>query len=205
VADFYHVFNRGNGRKQLFFEPQGYQAFLRLLRDAPDVGSVRILAYCVMPNHWHLVVWPIHQSALSSYMRWVTGAHARHWNEVRERKGWGHVYQERFRALPIVREQHLLTVLRYVEANPVRARLVSSAADWPWSSHAQVRDESAPPLTPWPMPKPALWSSLVNERLDDEELNAIRDAGHRGVPIGTEVCRRSRRNDRVGEILFNCP
>jgi hypothetical protein len=99
-----------------------------------------------------------------------------------------------------------VTVLRYVEANPVRASLVSSAADWPWSSHAPVQDEFAPLLTPWPMPKPVNWSALVNERPEEEELEAIREAGRRGVPIGTGQLRRPRRRkDRVAEILLSCP
>ncbi len=205
VAEFTHVFNRGNNRRQLFFEPKDYQAFLRLLRDAPNAAAIRLLAYCLMPNHWHLVVWPHDQPALSSYMRWVTGEHARTWNEVRGLKGWGHVYQDRFHALPIQRELHLLTVLRYVEANPVRANLVPSAADWPWSSHSPVQDECAPALTPWPMPKPLNWSALVNDQPEEQELQAIREASRRGVPIGTGPLRRQRRRDRVTEILLTCP
>jgi putative transposase len=190
-ADYYHVLNRGQLRQQLFAKPADYQVFLSLLGIAPNGPQVPILGYCIMPNHWHLVVTPVSQPALSAYLHWVSGTHALQWNRSRKRTGLGHVYQARFKAFPIRYERHLLTVLRYVEANPVRAGLVGHAADWPWSS-ASPQSAAAVRLAAWPMPKPASWHALLDGEMDYRELDEVREAARSGCELDAPVRPRGR-------------
>ena len=88
-----------------------------------------------MPMHWHVVLWPEAEGQLSSFLRWLTLTHSIRWHSHHHSTGSGHVYQNRFKAFAVAEDDHLLTVLRYVERNPLRAGLVS-AEDWPWSSLA---------------------------------------------------------------------
>src|SRR5579864_3129721 len=130
----YHVLNRGNGRSRVFRKDGDYRAFVRLLQAAGERVPMRLLAYCLMPNHFHLLVWPRKDRALSRWMQWLLTAHVRRYH--RHYHSSGHVWQGRFKAFPIEQDEHLLTVLRYVERNPLRASLVERAESWPWSSLA---------------------------------------------------------------------
>ncbi len=128
----YHVINRGNGRAQVFHADGDYQAFIGLLSQACERLPMRLLAYCLMPNHFHLALWPHHDGDLSRWMHWLLPAYVRRYQQWHESSG--HVWQGRFKAFPIAQDEHLLTVVRYIELNPVRARLVARADDWRWSS-----------------------------------------------------------------------
>jgi putative transposase len=130
----FHAINRGNCRMPIFEKPADYLAFLRLLEEGRERVGVRLLAYCLMPNHWHLVLWPRRAQDLSDYFRWVCTTHVRRWRAHRRSGGEGHLYQGRFKSFPIQRDEHLLAVMRYVEANARRAGLVERAEDWPYGS-----------------------------------------------------------------------
>ena len=95
---------------------------------------MRVLAWCVMSNHWHLVLWPRGDGDLSEFMRWLTVTHTQRWHAAHHTSGTGPLYQGRFKSFPIQEDDHLLTVLRYVERNPLRANLVKRADEWRWSS-----------------------------------------------------------------------
>ena len=126
------------------------------MRAAADRVPMRVLAYVLMPNHWHLVLWPEHDGAISAYIKWLAGTHACHFNG-RYRYS-GAVYQSRFRSVPTHSEVELLRVLRYVEANPVRAGLVPRAERWEWSS---VAPSPVMALAPSPVPRPPQWLELL--------------------------------------------
>ena len=167
AGQIYHVLNRGVQRRLLFAGDAEYGEFVRLLRRVADRRHVTLHAFCLMPNHWHLIVRPETKDALSPYVQWLAGTHARRHNAFRGATGLGHVYQGRFRCVPVKDERQLLTVLRYIEANPLRARLVSRAEDWRWSSlwtriHPQPSKYSVR-LTPPPITLPSNWLALVNE------------------------------------------
>ena len=132
--DVYHVLNRANARRTLFEDDGDYAAFERVLVQACERLSMRLLAYCVMPNHWHLVAWPRQDGDLSRFMNWLTLTHTQRWHQHRHTVGEGHVYQGRFKSCPVETNEYLLSVCRYVERNPVRAGLVERALDWRWSS-----------------------------------------------------------------------
>ncbi|MFO0697910.1 MAG: transposase [Nitrospira sp.] len=119
-------------RRPVFHADGDYRAFLELLAAAKAKHPVKILAFCLMPNHFHLVLQPIHDASLSPFMHWWMTSHVRRYH--RYYRSHGHVWQGRFKSFPIQQDGHLLTVLRYVLHNPVRARLVEQAGEWPWSS-----------------------------------------------------------------------
>jgi len=120
----YHVLNRGNGRQRVFHKEADYAAFVRLFDEAQVRCPMRVLAYCLMPNHFHLVVWPWGDGDLSRWMQWLQTTHVRRYHE--HYRSTGHVWQGRFKAFPIQEDEHLLTVLRYVERNPLRAGLAAA-------------------------------------------------------------------------------
>ena len=113
----YHVLNRGNCRMDIFSKPGDFQSFLKLLEEGRRHHGMRILGYCLMDNHWHLVLWPRHGRDLSRFMAWVSTTHVRRWREHRRSAGEGHLYQGRFKSFLIQDDRHFLTVLRYVEAD----------------------------------------------------------------------------------------
>ena len=124
----FHVLNRGNGQERVFHKDADYAAFLKAIREGDERTPFRLVAYCLMPNHFHLVVWPRRDGELSAFMKWVMNAHVRRYHGHYHSSG--HIWQGRFNAFPIEHDDHLLTVLRYVERNPLRANLVERAEDW---------------------------------------------------------------------------
>ncbi|MGD0769116.1 MAG: transposase [Tepidisphaeraceae bacterium] len=182
----YHVLNRSNARRRLFHKDADYEAFLELLGEAVERMPMRVLAFCLMPNHWHLVLWPSQDGELSLFMRWLSNTHVRRYHQHYHSYGEGHVYQGRFKSFPIQDDGHLLTVLRYVEANPLRAKLVSRAQDWPWSSLSCRRSpkKKVKLLSDAPLDRPRNWSALVNESLEGPALDAVHASVARGRPFG---------------------
>lgn len=181
----YHVLNRGNGRAKVFHAEGDYQAFVGLLSQASQRVPMRLLAYCLMPNHVHLALWPHQDGDLSKWMQWLLTAHVRRYHRWHESSG--HVWQGRFKAFPIEHDAHLLTVLRYIEQNPMRAGLVARAEDWRWSSaHHRVGSIPGPSLEGGPVPRPEPWLAWVNTSLGEMEIQRIRQSVNRGAPFGSE-------------------
>jgi len=180
-------------RLPMFKKNADYAAFEQVLARAlgrPD--APRLLAYCLMPNHWHLVVQASAGTSLSTWMQWVTVTHTHRWHAHYRLVGEGPLYQGRFKSFPIQEDGHFLTVCRYVEGNALRAGLVSRAEDWRWSSLwvRRGRDvELADGLMPWPVERPRDWLAAVNRPLANEHLQDIRQAVARGAPLGTDQWR----------------
>src|SRR3954452_9444291 len=127
----YHVMNRTWGKIELFQDAGDYQAFERVLAEALERDPLmRLCCYCLMPNHWHLVLWPKTDGQLSRFMQWLTMTHTQRWHAHRHSAGRGHLYQSRFRSFAIQRDAHFLSVARYAERNPLRCNLVAKAQDW---------------------------------------------------------------------------
>jgi putative transposase len=181
----YHVLNRGNGRADVFHKDGDFAAFLQLLADANERLPMRILGYVLLHNHFHLVLWPRKDGDLSRWMQWLMTAHVRRYH--RHYHGSGHVWQGRFKAFPIEQDEHLLSVLRYVERNPLRANLVPRAEDWAWSSLSWRPSGKRPELlSDGPVSIPRNWVSLVNKPATEAELAALRKSLERGTPFGNE-------------------
>jgi putative transposase len=183
----YHVLNRAVGRQTLFRKAADYAAFEKILRQAWEQMGMRLLSYAIMPNHWHLVVWPQEDGALSTFMQWLTVTHVRRWQPHHHSEGTGPIYQGRFKSFPIQADDHFLTVARYVERNALRANLVEQAEQWRWSSlWHRVHETRVPWLSDWPVALPANWTKHVNAVQKESELTALRQSVLRGVPYGDD-------------------
>jgi putative transposase len=193
----YHILNRANARMKLFEKEEDYAAFERVLEEAHAREPLRLLAYCVMPNHWHMVVWPKRgtDKQVSEFFRWLTVTHTQRWHAHYHTAGTGHLYQGRFKSFPVESDDHLYTVLRYVERNSVRANLIDQAEAWRWSSvwRYYCGDAKAKSLlADWPIPRPRDWRSRVNRAQTEAELDALRRSVRRGQPYGTDAwCKRT--------------
>ncbi|MDF0643086.1 MAG: transposase [Nitrospira sp.] len=185
----YHVLNRRVGRLSLFQKPADYAAFEKILADAHAATRLRISAYCLMPNHWHLLVWPRRDGELSEVLRWITVTHTQRWHAHHKTAGTGPVYQGRFKSFPVQTDEHFLTVARYVERNALRAKLVDRAQEWQWGSlwrRAQSDRTLSAWLSDWPIDVPRDWIARVNRAQGVAELDAIRTSVQRGRPFGDE-------------------
>jgi putative transposase len=182
----YHVLNRGNARRMIFRKDADFEAFERVLAEGLARYPVDLLAYCLMGNHWHLVVRPHTDEALGRLMGWVGVTHVRRHHEHYHTRGGGHLYQGRFKSFPVQDDRHFLTVCRYVEANPLRAGVVGCATQWRWSSlHTRLhRGASELRCEPWPVPRPSRWRQTVNEPMRIERIEALRTSVNRGRPFG---------------------
>ena len=194
----YHVLNRGNGRATVFHKPEDFQAFVGLIREAKERYPVKLIAYCLMSNHFHLLVKPAGDEDLSKWMQWLMTSHVRRYH--RHHGTSGHIWQGRFKSFVVQNDDHLLTAMRYVEGNPVQAQMVKSAGDWPWSSHREnlgtgnIAGMGQAPAEPVPVVDTGLielpidWSTYVDTPLAGKELNNLKLSLHRQVPFGTAAC-----------------
>lgn len=186
----YHVLNRANGKRRIFEYDRDYQAFERVLAEVQERVPMRVLAWCLMPNHWHLLLWPLHDGDLSRFMRLVTLTHTQRRHAYCGSAGTGHVYQGRFKSFVVHNDAHFLTVARYVEANALRGNLVRRAEEWRWGSLWRVahdKHEQPPQLHSWPVACPADWLSYVNQPADMAEVDALRTCAQRGQPYGPKT------------------
>jgi putative transposase len=148
---------------------------------------IRLLAYCLMPNHWHRVLWPKKNGEMTEFLRWLTITHSQRLHAHRNTTGFGHIYQGRFKSFPIEQDESLLNILRYVERNALRATLVERAQEWRWCSlWRRVNGDRESLLSTWPLDTPADWVDWVNTAQTEAELEALRKCVNRGTPYGSE-------------------
>jgi putative transposase len=183
------VLNRANARLAIFEDDEDFAAFEKVLLQAVERSAMRLLAYCLMPNHWHLVVWPRKDGELSRFIGWLTLTHTQRWHAHRHSTGSGHVYQGRFKSFPIQQDEHFYTVARYVERNALRAHLVRRAEQWRWGSlyhwlRGSVEDKAL--LAAWPIGRKPNWVDRVNAPQTEVELATVRRSVQRGSPFGDE-------------------
>lgn len=196
----YHVLNRANGRVQIFQNDADYAAFEKVLAEAVSRFEMRLCAYCVMPNHWHMIVWPQENGQLSEFAGWISLTHTTRWHAAHGTSGCGHIYQGRFKSFPIDTDEYFLIATRYVEGNAYRANLVDRAEAWPWSSlwrRVCGTHEQQLLLAEWPVQIPANWLALVNEPLPRAQIDAIRQCATRGRPFGAPAWQQAIA-DRLG-------
>src|SRR3990167_2710335 len=118
ICDYvYHIINRANARVQIFDNNKDYQLFETILEEGKDIFDMRILAYNIMPNHWHLVLYPKKDGDLAKFMGWITNTHTRRWHTVTSTIGEGHLYQGRYKSFICEENRYFLTLVRYVERN----------------------------------------------------------------------------------------
>ena len=181
----HHVTQRGNRGLETFFSEADYRAYLGLLAESCAQAATEVWAYCLMPNHVHLILVPSHSDGLRAALG---EAHRRYTRRINQRQDWrGHLWQERYHSFPLD-EPHLAAAVRYVERNPVRAGLARRPEDWAWSSaraHLDGRDDAlvrvAPLLERFPD-----WRGYLSDDVDAAALKTLRQHGRSGRPLGSE-------------------
>ena len=190
VGDYiYHVLNRANARVQIFDNEKDYKLFEDILEEASERLDMRVLAYCIMPNHWHLVLYPKHDGDLQKFMAWLSNTHTKRWHVIKKTTGQGHLYQGRYKSFLCQEDSHFLTLVRYVERNAKKANLVKRAEHWRWSSvwrREQGNARQKKLLSPWPVKEPKNYLSWLNETQSKDEEEALEKSTERGSPYGDD-------------------
>lgn len=197
-----HIVNRGNDKKIIFPEAADYAAFLVLLREARERFEVQLWAYSLMPNHFHLVVRTTGLAAISAYMHYVQREHACDLRRYSRSRGHGHVFQRRYWSKGVEGDGYLMTVMRYVEANPFRAGLVDASEVWEWSSLWDRETGERDLLHPSPLRLPDNWRTIVTVPLQPTDLQRIRRYGDR--PRGRPT-RRLTRDEKMQQVPIDRP
>lgn len=187
--EIYHVINRANGRMQIFNKPEDYRVFENLIEEAKELTNMRILAYVIMPNHWHLVLFPKNDGDLGIFMHHLTNKHTRQVHVATKTIGSGHLYQGRYKSFLVAKDNYLLALIKYVERNAVRAKIVPRCEDWQWGSawrrtNGTVRQKKLLDQIPAEIPNGYLKWINTTESLDD--LGFVRYSVNKGVPYGRE-------------------
>lgn len=185
----YHILNRANARMKIFNTDKEYQDFEQILFDAVEKFKMRLVAYTLMPNHFHLVLYPKHEGEIKKFMHWLTLTHTQRWHVNTKTTGYGHLYQGRYKSFLVEKDLYLWTLLTYVERNPLRAKLVKSLKDWKWSSYykrlygtsIQKKLLATDSIT-WPDD----YEKLITKAEEKENLENIRNSVNRGKPYGSD-------------------
>ena len=172
----YHVTNRARERLTLFHSRIAYLAFFDLIAETLAIHPIRVLAFCIMANHWHFLLWPETDDAITGFVGALTRTHALRFNKWNGSSG--PVYPKRFEARPVAADSNFLCAARYIERNPCAAGLVSTPADYPWSSAAA--GGSLIKLADWPIARPRDWGRIVARPIESAELMQLRDHLKRG-------------------------
>jgi putative transposase len=195
----HHVTQRGNRRQTAFFQEEDYAAYLTLLGEWCRHWQVGVWAYCLMPNHVHLIVVPESEAGLR---RALGEAHRRYTRRINFREGWrGHLWQGRFASFALD-ERYLLRAVRYVELNPVRARLCRVPWRWRWSSasaHVAGRDDDVVSVAPL-LTRVKDWREYLTEVLEAREAELWRQHERTGRPLG-EGAFLDRIEQTLGRIV----
>jgi len=182
----HHVTQRGNRRQTVFFSDEDYEAYKALAAEYCRAAGVAVWAWCLMPNHVHLVLVPADEDGLR---RALGEVHRRYTRRINFREGWrGYLWQGRFASF-VLDEAHLMAAARYVELNPVRAGLCARPEDWSWSSaaaHLAGKDDGLVTVAPLLELAPD-WRTLLDGGLDEAALEAIRKHERTGRPLGSEA------------------
>ena len=183
----YHILNRANARATIFESDAEYKLFESVLEEAVEKFDMRVLGYCLMPNHWHLALFPKKDGDLSLFMSWLTNTHTRRWHVATDTVGHGHLYQGRYKSFLCQADNHFLTLIRYVERNAKKANLVKRAEQWRWSSvwrRVSGTKEQRKLLSSWPLNEPANYLTFLNEPQTTLEEEAIERSEEKNIPFG---------------------
>jgi len=185
----YHVMNRGAFRQELFCLDEDYLLFQELIFKCQERIPIRICGYCIMPNHWHLALWPTDDKQLSRYMHLLTSTHVQKIKKYWKINSAGSIYQGRYKSCLVGDKQYYLNLVRYIESNPLRAKLCQRAEDWKWSSFSKrllMNSKLAKEVFPSPYNLPKTWSDIVNEKQEESELVMLRKSVNKGSLYGSK-------------------
>ena len=189
-----HVIQRGNNREACFYAEADYKAYLSFLKDAAAKYQVAIHAFVLMTNHVHLLVTPQSEHGVSRMMQAQGRKYVQYFNYTHRRTGT--LWEGRYKSTVVDADNYLLTVYRYIELNPARAKMVTHAAEYPWSSYqGNALGKPIQLLTPHALynqlgktdnERQVAYRGLFNGMLPDQELTAIRDATNKAWVLGDE-------------------
>jgi putative transposase len=200
----YHVINRGNNRQPVFLKKGDFEAFLKALAELKERKPFELYGYCLLNNHFHLLIRTV-QTSISRIMQSLLVSHTQRYHK--QHQSGGHVWQGRFKSPVVQNDEHLLAVLRYIEANPLRAKIVRNAEEYPWSSYRahglgeanELLDTlvTYQELSPNPGLRQRKWAAMVHQPMAETALASIRRSNDTGRPYGdpTWVKRLARRLD----------
>jgi putative transposase len=180
----FHVMNRATRGQVLFADVGEYLAFQALIAQALIARPIRLLGYTLMPNHWHMALWPERDNQITTFVQWLAATHARRLHRARGTMGTGAVYQSRFKAVPVNTETYFYRMMRYIDRNAPRAGLAERPEDWPFGSASPQGRGFGIELAEWPLPKPSNWLAYINSSEPFADLEFIRTQTQSGDPIG---------------------
>jgi putative transposase len=188
------MLNRANRRATIFHKDADYVAFEQIIAEALGRVELKLFSYCLMPNHWHLVVRPERDGEMSRFGQWLGLTHTQRYNAHYHTVGEGHLYQGRYKSFPVQSDEHFLLVCRYVERNAYSAELCESPDQWRFGSlhrwcHGSSKEKAL--LSPWPIPRRASWMNLVTTPLSSKEQKRLHWCMKRGTPFGDETWVKS--------------
>ena len=187
AGQIYHALNRGNARNKIFFKDADFEAFERVVQLGLEKYPVDLIAYQWMGNHWHMVISPQKDKAMSAFLGWVTMTHTQRYHAHNKTTGYGPVYQGRYKSFPVQHDDHFHTVCRYVERNALTAKIVKRAEDYRWGSlWIWCGGDSVIQLSAWPVKRLPRWIERVNEPITKKEKTALQKCIQRGCPFGTK-------------------
>ena len=186
--EIYHVINRANARQQIFKTHQDYRATLIALQETLKKIPIEIFSYILMPNHWHFSVRPIRNGDMGKFFGKFTQKATQRWHASHQTAGSGHLFQGRFKSFIVDKEQYFIQLMKYIEANALRSKLVKKAEDWPWGSlHIRKKYPALARklLSKWPVDIPlSNYLDEINSPISENQLRVVRRCVKKGMPFG---------------------
>ncbi|MCF7956925.1 MAG: transposase [Phycisphaerae bacterium] len=186
----YHVMNRAVGKLKIFKRRQDFELFEEVLAQGVERFKMRLCAYCIMTDHWHLLLWPRKDEDLSEFMKWTTVTFSHRWQVSHDAIGQGSLYRGRYKSFPVQSGEYMLSLMRYIESHPVRTGCAKKAAEWPWSSFATRADTANKPITlsKGPVELPKQWRRMVEApgAIKKSVVEQIELSIKRGRPLGND-------------------
>lgn len=188
--EIYHVLNRSVAKQHIFKTPEDYKLFEDVLTETVEITETKLLAYCVMSNHWHIVLQTRNDGDLSTFMKRLSAVHTQRYRSITKTIGQGPVYQGRYKSFIVDQDNHLLSLLSYVERNPLAANLVKNPLDYRYSSlYRRYKGTSKEKeiLANWPMEEPEDYLSIIKKPLSNTETEKLERSLQKEVPFGDEA------------------
>jgi len=188
-GEIFHIINRANARLQIFNTDEDYLLFEQVLEEAKKRLNIKLYSYCIMPNHWHLIISPLSDGDVAKFVGWLTMTHTQRWHSMHKSIGSGHLYQGRYKSFIIQPENYFLQACRYVERNPLRAKLIKNIYNWKWSSFWRREKGTVKQkvlLDTWPVTKPNKYNEWMIEVESKEVLDVLRISINKGKPYGAD-------------------
>ena len=189
AGEIFHIINRSNARWNIFKTDKDFNGVFKSLVETLKIIPIDIFAFCLMSNHWHFVVRPKKGGDMGTFFGKFTQKTTQRWHTQHGSIGSGHLFQGRFKSFLVEKDDYFLQVVRYVEANPLRAGMVKKAEEWMWSSlYQRLKNPelSKKILTAWPIDLPSNYLALVNAKQPKPQLDNIRQSLTKGQPFGGE-------------------